>query len=1037
MNEDEVASEREISPAVVYRLRTELGESLDSITEMPDEALQRAFLKLEQPDRARNRLEHEIGALLDDDSRIPSGSLATAHRQAAEVRAQEPPGQTCGLPTGGPMVAPRTRYDPMGPDPIAPDVEGVAPLAGVGPTANWSELGPDNIGGRTRSIVIDPNDSDRLYSGGVGGGVWRSTNGGASWHPTDDLMGNLAICSLVMSPNDSSRILAGSGEGFGNNDAIQGDGIFETADSGDSWTVLAATSNDPDFRFVNDLVYSADGTVLFAATNTGIHRSVDDGQSWRRAFSGVIGNIRTHPDDPLKAIAGTIGAGLALFTTDGGQSWQAAQRPPGSGRRRVQVCFAAADPMIAYASVEAPTSELWRSTDGGASYSAQTRLSGGAPVAFLGQQGWYDNIIWAGDPTDADLVLVGGIDLWRSTDGGDHLAQISTWWDNRAAHADHHAIVADPGYNGTTNRRVYFGNDGGVARADDVRTVGNNAIAPFVNGWVKLNNGYAVTQFFYGAGHIGTSTIIGGTQDNGSLRRTPSGGSSWNTFFGGDGGACASDQRDSQIWYGEYVYLNIFRNENGGADRNGSDPISGRFWDGFRRQWRWKSEPFVITDCRDQAAQFIAPFVLDPNDSDRLLGGARSLWLSTDPRTPNTTVSGPTWSTIKDPIGFTRSRTITALAVADGSSDVIVVGYANGEIHLSLDGRSTAPSWVRVDQPPMPSGRQCLGVTIDPDDHDIIYATFGGYTAGNFWKTIDGGQNWVDLSGTLPSAPIRSATLHPQRSLWVYVATEVGVFASEDGGHTWSATNQGPADVACRDLFWLGCDLVLATHGRGMFQIDLTISNAFPEPELVLAGSREVTANGQALTVYDLTVTNADAYPDSLFRPSPDLPPCGADTTGSRSWVDVFRADTDQRINTFCTLSAADDLGSLWFATPNGVDPPESVFIELNDRRCGQRFRSNEVTPAPPEPQPVDRTVTGADRRGGSGPIVRLGGPWGDATTEEVIGHIVDGVHRYYVGEGTGRAGISVVRSRSGPYLRTYGDATVANNLGDLPTIGN
>ena len=117
--------------------------------------------------------------------------------------------------------------------------------------------------------------------------------------------------------------------------------------------------------------------------------------------------------------------------------------------------------------------------------------------------------------------------------------------------------------------------------------------------------------------------------------------------------------------------------------------------------------------------------------------------------------------------------------------------------------------------------RQCLAVTIDPDDHDLIYAAFGGYQAGNLWKTDDGGQTRTDISGGLPGAPIRDVTLHPQRSHWIYLATEVGVFASDDGGTSWSPTNQGPAKLSCRDFFWMGSKLICVTHGRGMFWLDI------------------------------------------------------------------------------------------------------------------------------------------------------------------------------------------------------------------------
>lgn len=158
----------------------------------------------------------------------------------------------------------------------------------------------------------------------------------------------------------------------------------------------------------------------------------------------------------------------------------------------------------------------------------------GTPSDYLGGQGWYDNAIWAGDPTNADLVIVGGVDLYRSTDGGDQLAEISSWWEPDSAHADQHAIIAHPSYDGVANRTVFFGNDGGVFRADDLADVGTEPQPPFVNGWTELVNDYGVTQFYAGAGHTGSGKIIGGAQDNGSLVFDPAlGTEDWREFFGG------------------------------------------------------------------------------------------------------------------------------------------------------------------------------------------------------------------------------------------------------------------------------------------------------------------------------------------------------------------------------------------------------------------------------------------------------------------------------------------------------------------------
>ena len=930
-------SNQGLSEDTLEILRSELGLSSESARGMAEPRLARALNKLEVRDRPRARLEYERDALLDDNEALPQESHTRALAQLNQLRSVAPSlsREVAGVPIGTAVFAVNARV--------------LDPTAGLNANnTGWTPLGPGKVGGRTRALAIDPTDTTRIFAAGVGGGVWKSTNSGGSWVPTDDFMANLAVCSLVMDPTAPNTLYAGTGEGFSNMDAIRGDGIFKTTDGGDTWTQIAPTSSNVNFFFVNSLAISSNGQTLLAGTNTGIFRSVDAGQTWNQVFNVAIGNVVFDPNNSNNAVAGGLSSGQVYFSTDGGATWQQATRPT-TGGQRVQVCYGAADTATVYASVEANPSEIWRSIDGGLTFASRNATAGGLAANFLVTQGWYDNVIWAGDPTDVDLVIVGGIDLWRSTDGGNTLTPISTWWSDQSAHADHHVIVADPGYDGASNRRVYFGNDGGVYKTEDITTVGNNASEPYTNGWVGLSNEYGVTQFYYGAGHIGTNTIIGGAQDNGTLRYTPAqGANGWNEVWGGDGGDVASDPSDSQVWYGEYTYLQLFRDSTGGAAANyPGDYICGRYWDSTNQAWAWKPSPFTISDARNRQALFIAPFELDPNDSNRLLGGGLSLWRTNDAGTANTInpPGGPGWASIKTPIGNDpRRHSISAIAIADGNSDIVVAGHANGDIYRSTDATSANPNWQQIDTNGINSNRQCLALTIDPDNHDLIYAAFGGFQSDNLWKTTDGGQIWTDISPGLPDAPIRDVTLHPQRSTWVYLATQVGVFASEDAGANWSPTNEGPANVACRDFFWMGCKLVCVTHGRGMFEIDLPIADAFPAPELEFTGTENYTVQGNPFTRYKLSITNRAAYPDSLFRPSPDLPPCGQNTNASRTWIDIHNGVNNQRIYGFCDLDSADDLDKLWFGIPQGDSPPSRVYVVLRDRRCGAVYRSDPVT---------------------------------------------------------------------------------------------
>ena len=804
----QIAKARKLTVGEVHLLQTKRGLSHDALRQISEKVLRRAVRRLDHPDLPRAREAFRLLQQKGEGGVIPPNALPNALKQldSARSRLTSASAQVAGVPVGL-QVEPDALTSPR-----------LAPTAGLNPAhTGWSSLGPGNIGGRTRSIVTHPTILNTMWLGSVGGGVWRTNNAGQSWAPVDDLMANLAVTCLAIDPTNPNFIYVGTGEGFSNVDAIRGAGIFRTTD-GSSWAQLPSTAG-ASFQYINRLAVSADGKILLAATPLGIWRSDDPNRgTWDHVSTIPMADIDFSPTSSKNAIAGGLSNGQSYYSTDGGKTWKAGTHTaPWSGR--VEVTYARKDPKIVYASVQMNNGgEIWRSGDGGKSYARRnTQLANGNHASYLGDQGWYANSIWAGDPKNSELVIVGGLDLYRSTDGGNILIDISTWWDNRSAHADHHAIVSHAGYNGTTNKTVYFGNDGGIFQAADVTTVGNDPKQPRVKGWQELNNTYGVTQFYGGAGNPKTGTIVGGAQDNGTIRFTPAGGSEqWSEMFGGDGGTCAADPTDSKYFYGEYVYLNICRSVDGGAT---ADYISGQFWDGS--QWTWKPIPYRITDAMNQRALFIAPFVLDPNNSNRILGGGVSLWRTNNARAANTNNTGPVWTAIKGSVG----GRISAIAIASGASDLIWVGYDDGQVFKTTSGTQANPVWQKMDHAgssPLTPSRYCAAITIDPKANDVVYVTFGGYNQGNAWKTTDGGQKWHNIGNSLPEAPVRTIAVHPRKTNFLYLGTEVGLFASEDAGATWGPTNEGPTNCSVDHLFWMNEVLVCASHGRGMFTIDLS-----------------------------------------------------------------------------------------------------------------------------------------------------------------------------------------------------------------------
>ncbi len=655
-------------------------------------------------------------------------------------------------------------------------------IAGINQSA-WTWIGPGNIGGRTRAISINPDNPSDIVIGGVAGGIWRTFNAGGTWNPINDFMANLAVVTIVRKPGDSSTLLAGTGEGFFNFDAIRGAGVFRSTDSGASWTQLGSTLGS-EFHYVMQLAFSPDGTTVLAATRNGVYRSTNTGDSWTQVLAVTdMTDVEFLPGNNTRAVASGFRK-RGYYSTNGGLGWTLSVGLDGTGAtfNRVELGVSVSSPMTVYASYAAggtsssTPAEMWRSTDGGVVY---TLLS---TPNHLSAQGWYDNTVWV-DPTDVNHVVIGGVSRYRSTNGTTFAGQ------GGSVHSDHHIFVSEPGYNGSSNRRVYYGNDGGIYRLED----------SWGTTFTRLNNNYGVTQFYGGAAQNATGKIFGGTQDHGTLVYTPAGGpQSWTTMAGGDGGYATADQTNNNYLYGEYQWLGVHRSTNGGASSSSITGCGG-------------AAP--LSDSCNQTTNFIAPILLDPNEPNRLLAGGRSLWRNDAARTSSL------WSAIKPP--NPGNSNISAVAVAVGNPDLVWIGHNNGDVYKTTNGTDGAPTWIKVDDAgPLP-GRTATSIAIDPANSDVVYVSFGGFSAGNVWKTTNAGASWADAAGgapnRLPSVPVRTVVAHPTVAGWIYAGTDVGVFASEDGGSTWQVPHDGPANVAVFQLFFMNSTLVAVTHGRGMF----------------------------------------------------------------------------------------------------------------------------------------------------------------------------------------------------------------------------
>jgi photosystem II stability/assembly factor-like uncharacterized protein len=720
----------------------------------------------------------------------------------------------------------------------------------------WTEIGPGNIGGRTRQLVFEPGNPDVMYATAVAGGVWKSTNGGQSWVQLTDLaIPNIAVNSLAIDPRSPSTLYAGTGEGYFNVDVVRGAGIFKTTDGGRTWARLASTAT-ADFRFVNDVVVSPrNSNRLYVATRTGVWMSTNGGNTWNRGLNGssVLGcfDLAVQPAGDQGFIFASCGtfdygaaSGIYRATDDGGgrNTWQQVYTETNIGRTSLAIAPSNPNVIYALAADAAPgiyqdgLRAVFRSDAAGApgTWTTQVRntdpnklntllLSNpvfgvlaechfGAKSAFF-NQGWYDNVI-AVDPIDPDRVWAGGVDLFRSDDGGHNWGVASYWWfsggvdgtptEPNYAHADQHVIAFHPEYNGTTNKTMLVASDGGVSRTDDARANVGTAIenvcgSPVAGAvtWRSLNNGYAVTQFYHGTVYPDGQTFFGGTQDNGTIHGSLQT-SAWREIQGGDGGYVAVDPLNTSTLFAEFTGLSITRSRDGGATF--TDATSG------------------INN--DPGFAFIAPIHMNPANSQQLMTGGWYIW-----RTTNQADSWQRASAITPGQG-----SVSAIGVSPVNSNRAVIGMSDGFLLFSSAANSAnhTTSWAFS----RPRQGFVSSVHWDPTNVDIVYATYATFNTqtnqSHVYRSTDGGRTWTGLDGTgttgLPDLPVHALIVDPLNTQRLYVGTDAGVFTSIDGGANWYKEVTGYANVVTEalSLSTVGdIQLYAFTHGRSAWRVKL------------------------------------------------------------------------------------------------------------------------------------------------------------------------------------------------------------------------
>lgn len=786
--------------------------------------------------------------------------------------------------------------------------------------AQWVEQGPNNLAGRTRCLVISPTNPLTMWMGAAGGGVWRSYDGGTTWNPVGDQLASMAVNALALDPNNATTLYAGTGEGYYNSDAIGGLGIFKSTDSGTTWNLLPATAT---FAHVNRIAIDPANSQIILATvqDGGIYRTTDGGGTWNQVLVARSGQaVAFCASNPTRVIGSILdyngGSGnwyaAAVLSTDTGKTWTKATGALGNlvGMERIEPFPLIGDASTVYASVS--DGNVWKSTDGGATYSEVTTSSpSDASLAA--------NSIWV-DPTNSKHLVVGGQSVFSSTDGGVNLLLIGQGSiQGLQPHPGIHCIVASPAYNGTSNKSVYVCTGGGLFQAPDITTASTGL------GWLPHYQGARTSQYNSIAGDATSGLILGGLQDNGTqlLSEGLFQSNDITGSLGLDGGYVVIDPTNSSNMYGELGNLQVFQSTDRGID---VQTITGG-----------------LTDATTGSCNYIAPLIIDPNNPKVLLAGGSSLW-----RCGNAGSSKPTWTAIRPP----DSAFISAIAVAPGNSGLIWVGQNDGTIAMTANGTSSQPTWTTISGPKTTSSipnRYITRILVDSSNSNVVYVTLGGFAANNVWESTDLGATWTSIAGSgksaLPLAPIRAIARNPASPNTLYVGTEVGIFSTSDGGQTWTTSSDLTVNVSVDDLTYMNGSntLLAATHGRGVWILPAgatTITSLTLSPSTVLGGdsvqgtvtlSQVASAGGATVK---LSVNSGDAQvPLSVTVPAGSLSATFTVTTtgipGTET-ISVLAALGSSQKSASLTITPS-VLSSL-VLTPNTVvgGNPVSATVSLN-----------------------------------------------------------------------------------------------------------
>ena len=674
-------------------------------------------------------------------------------------------------------------------------------------SSDWTLIGPLNTGGRITDVAISPDDDNTFFVTTPVGGVFKTIDKGENWTPIFNESSKPSIGNIAIAPSNSQRIYVGTGEANGSatSGAFFGDGMYRSDDAGNSWTNIGLEESNHIGRIAVDptnadrVFVAATGKLYGYNSERGIYRTTNGGNDWEQVLfvtdsTAAIDVAINYNDTDIifasmwertrKPWQRSYGGETSAVhrSLDGGDTWEELGEinglpAPNLQTGRIGIAISESDPSTIYAryTTDEITNEfngLYKSVDNGDNWILVTLND---LLGIDSSFGWYFGNLRI-NPEDAEEVYILGQGISKTTNSGDNWQSVS------GMHVDHHALE----YSRNNNDFILAGNDGGAYLSEDGGTT-----------WFHFEN-LPITQFYnIDVDYQQPERLYGGTQDNNTIRTLTAGTNDWNSIWGGDGFHVNVDPIDNNYIYVESQWGNIGRSINGGSSF--SSATDGLDYD--RTNWN-------------------TPIILSPFNSEIVYYGANKLYSST--RAELWTAISPDLTNGQHPSGSLAYGTITAIAASYNNLDVIYTGSDDGNLNVTFDGGIT---WENMSDD-LPN-RYITSLAISPTDDLVLYATFSGYGvldyAPHIYKTIDGGQNWSDISSNLPSIPVNDVVLHSTED-YIFIATDMNVWYSENDGDVWNVLGNDLPFTIIRDLkLYEPTQMLYAgTFGRSMHSYDLS-----------------------------------------------------------------------------------------------------------------------------------------------------------------------------------------------------------------------